>query len=88
MPCFPGIIRKEVIDIARSEGFTVDERNISISEVYSADEMFCAGTVGELTPVLEVDGRVIGNGKPGHLTKRLREFYSKRTAAEGEPLPF
>jgi branched-chain amino acid aminotransferase group I len=86
--CFAGITRKEVIDIARNEGFSVDERNLSISEVYSADEMFCTGTVSELTPVLEVDGRVIGSGKPGHLTKRLREFYGKRIASEGEPLTF
>jgi branched-subunit amino acid aminotransferase/4-amino-4-deoxychorismate lyase len=86
--CLPGITRQEVIDIARDEGITVHERNISISEVYSADEMFCTGTVGELTPVLEVDGRTIGTGKPGSLTERLREVYRQRTAREGEPLPF
>jgi branched-chain amino acid aminotransferase group I len=86
--CLPGITRREVIDIARTEGFPVIERNISISEVYSADETFVTGTVGELTPVLEVDGRVIGSGKPGPLTQRLRDFYAKRTAAEGEELPF
>jgi branched-subunit amino acid aminotransferase/4-amino-4-deoxychorismate lyase len=86
--CLPGITRKEVIDIARSEGVTVHERNISISEVYSSDEMFCTGTVGELTPVLAVDGRIIGSGKPGPMTGRLREIYRQRTAAEGEVLPF
>ncbi len=86
--CLPGITRQEVIDIARSQGFTVHERNISISEVYSSDEMFCTGTVGELTPVLEVDGRIIGSGKPGPMTESLREVYRQRTAEEGEPLPF
>jgi branched-chain amino acid aminotransferase group I len=86
--CLPGITRQEVIDIARAEGFTVHERNISISEVYSCDEMFCTGTVGELTPVLEVDGRTLGAGEPGPMTERLREVYRQRTSKEGEPLPF
>jgi branched-chain amino acid aminotransferase group I len=86
--CLPGITRKAVIDMARGEGFSVVERNISISEVYSTDEMFCTGTVGELVPILEVDGRTIGAGKPGRLTQRLRELYQKHTSSEGEPLPF
>jgi branched-chain amino acid aminotransferase group I len=86
--CLPGITRKTVIDMARSEGLPVIERNISISEVYSADEMLCTGTVGELVPILEVDGRTIGTGQPGCLTERLRELYQHLTSTQGEPLPF
>jgi branched-subunit amino acid aminotransferase/4-amino-4-deoxychorismate lyase len=85
--CLAGITRREVIEMARENGISVTERNISISEVYSADEMFCTGTVGELTPVVEVDGRSIGEGKVGRLTKRLRAIYAERTSTCGEPLP-
>jgi branched-chain amino acid aminotransferase group I len=85
--CLPGITRAEVIDIARQDGIPVTERNISIAEVYAADEMFCTGTVGELTPILEVDGRRIGE-KVGSMTQRLRELYAERTSTQGEPLPF
>ncbi|MBT5830224.1 MAG: branched-chain amino acid aminotransferase, partial [Candidatus Latescibacteria bacterium] len=46
------------------------------------------GTMGELSPVLEVDGRTIGDGKPGQDTDRLRKLYALKTAHEGEPLPF
>ena len=51
------------------------------------DEVFTTGTMGELTPVLEVDGRVIGDGAPGPVTGRLRDLHRKRTQEEGEMLP-
>ena len=53
----------------------------------TADEVFTTGTVGELSPVLEVDGRKIGDGSIGPVTTRLQELYAERTANEGEPLP-
>ena len=56
---------------------------MTLTEVYRADEVFCTGTMGELAPVLEVDGRVIGDGKPGPMTHRLSELYAARTAREG-----
>ena len=86
--CLPGITRGVVMEIARSAGIPLVERNISLSEVYSADEMFTTGTMGELSPVLEVDGRRIGSAKIGSLTQRLQALYAERTALEGEPLPF
>ncbi len=86
--CLPGITRRVVMEIARSQGIPVVERNISLGEVYAAAEMFATGTVGELTPILEVDGRVIGNGQPGPLTQKLRAAYAELTTREGEPLPF
>ncbi len=86
--CLPGITRSVVMDIARTAGILVIERNISISEVYIADEVFTTGTAGELTPVLEVDGRIIGAEKKGPVTERLHGLFAKRVAEEGEPLPF
>jgi branched-chain amino acid aminotransferase group I len=86
--CLPGITRKCVIDLAQEAGISCVERNISLTEVYTADEMFTTGTMGELSPVLEVDGRVIGNGEVGGVTKKLQQLHSARTAVEGEQLPF
>lgn len=85
--CLPGITRGVVIDLARDLGIEVTERNLSLTEVYTADESFTTGTMGELSPILEVDGRTIGNGKPGPVTNHLREQYAKHTAEQGEPIP-
>ena len=85
--CLPGITRGVVIRIARQTGIEVDERNVSLTEIYTADEVFVTGTMGELTPVLEVDGRTVGSGKPGPETDRLRGLYGEATANDGEPLP-
>ena len=86
--CLPGITRARVIKLARAAQLPVIERNISITEVHSADEVFTTGTMGELSPVLEVDGRTIGNGTPGPITCSLRDGYWARTRLEGTPLPF
>ena len=85
--CLPGITRGVVIDLARDLDIEVTERNLSLTEVYTADESFTTGTMGELSPILEVDGRTIGNGKPGPVTNRLREQYAQHTAEHGEPIP-
>ncbi len=86
--CLPGITRAKVLELARAEGIEAVERNISTTEVHSADEVFTTGTMGELTPVLEVDGRTIGDGIPGPVTLRLRDIYWDCTQKEGTPLPF
>ena len=86
--CLPGITRAGVIRMARDLGLTVVERNLSITEIHTADEVFTTGTMGELSPVLEVDGRRIGDGHVGPTTTRLRDHYWERTKREGEPLPF
>lgn len=86
--CLKGITRGLIIEIARSAGILVTERNISLPEVYAADEVFTTGTIGELVPVIEVDGRCIGEGRIGPLTQKLRDLYAERTKTEGEPLPF
>ena len=86
--CLPGITRRVTIDLARDAGIEVVERNVSLAEIHTADEGFTTGTMGELSPVLEVDGRTIGNGKPGPITYRLRRRYAEHTAAQGDPIPF
>jgi branched-chain amino acid aminotransferase group I len=85
--CLPGITRQMIIDIGRREGIPVRERNLSLTELYTADEVFTTGTMGELTPVLEADGRLIGTGA-GPLTKRLQRLHREFAYATGSPVPF
>ena len=86
--CVPGITRATVIELARTIGLPLEERNVTPAEVYAADECFTTGTMGELAPVLEIDGRTIGDGQVGPLTRRLQQAYAELTAREGTPLPF
>jgi branched-subunit amino acid aminotransferase/4-amino-4-deoxychorismate lyase len=86
--CLPGITRGVVLRIAREHDIPTVERNITLAEVYSADELFTTGTMGELTPVLWIDGRTIGSGTAGALTRRLQNIYRTHTESEGEALPF
>ncbi len=86
--CLPGVTRRVVLEIARDRGIPTTQRNVSLSELYVADEVFTTGTMGELTPVLEIDGRRIGSGNAGPMTGKLSELFHERVAREGEPLPF
>ena len=85
--CLPGITRATVFETARDEGLRPTEKNISLTEVYTADEVFTTGTMGGLAPVLEVDGRMIADGSRGTITRRLQEAHAKRAFANGEPIP-
>ena len=85
--CLPGITRGTVIETARDAGVPADEKNISLTEVYTADEMFTTGTMGGLAPVLAVDGRKIGSGTRGAVTLRLQQLHAERAFANGEPIP-
>lgn len=73
--CLNGITRGHVVELCRANGIPVFEQDFSLVQVYSADEAFVTGTFGGLTPVIEVDGRVIGDGRAGSMTRRLRELY-------------
>jgi branched-subunit amino acid aminotransferase/4-amino-4-deoxychorismate lyase len=77
-----------VLDICRGNGIPAEERNLSLTELYTADEVFTSGTMGELTPVLEADGRVIGDGRIGPLTRRLQSLHREFAFEHGEKLPF
>lgn len=81
-----GITRGTVMDLAREAGLTVSEPNLSRYDVYCADECFLTGTGAEIIPVTKVDGRIIGTGKPGPVTKDLVARYHKLTAVSGEPI--
>ena len=82
--CPEGITRAVVLEICRSVSIPCAERDLSLTEIYRADEMFCTGTMGELAAVTKVDGRIIGNGQPGPITRRLSELFAERTRSEGE----
>jgi branched-subunit amino acid aminotransferase/4-amino-4-deoxychorismate lyase len=86
--CLPGLTRQMILDIADAENIPCREKNLSMTELYTAEEVFTTGTMGELTPVLEADGREIGNGKPGSLTRSLQDFHRAYAWEHGEPLPF
>jgi branched-chain amino acid aminotransferase len=81
--CPEGITRATVIEICAAEKIRCVEADLSPVDIYSADEMFCTGTMGELVGVVKIDNRNIGDGKVGSMTKRLSELYTKRTATEG-----
>ena len=70
-----GITRETVIDIAKFEGIPVLFEALSLGQLFSADEAFFTGTASEVTPIREVDGRIINNGKPGPITKILQKKY-------------
>src|SRR5207253_4369113 len=81
--CPEGITRATVIEICAAEKIRCVEADLSPVDVYSADEMFCTGTMGELAGVVKIDNRDIGDGNVGPMTKRLSELYAQRTAKEG-----
>jgi branched-chain amino acid aminotransferase len=81
--CPEGITRATVMEICAAEKIRCVETDLSVVDVYGANEMFCTGTMGELAAVTKLDNRQIGDGKVGPITKRLGDLYAKRTASEG-----
>ncbi|HEX4665460.1 MAG TPA: aminotransferase class IV [Chthoniobacterales bacterium] len=81
--CPAGITRATVLEICAAEKIPHRETDLTIQEVYRADEVFCTGTMGELAGVTTIDGRPIGRGEIGPVTQRLSELYLQRTASEG-----
>jgi branched-chain amino acid aminotransferase len=84
--CPEGITRATVMEICAAEKIRCVEADLSPVDVYSAEEVFCTGTMGELAGVVKIDSRQIGDGQIGPMTKRLSEFYANRTAKEGVPV--
>jgi branched-chain amino acid aminotransferase len=81
--CPEGITRQAVLDLAATAGLPAAVGDYSMAQLYCADEIFVTGTMGGLTPVLAVDGRQIGDGKPGPVTVRLTDLYAQLTATTG-----
>ena len=81
-----GITRSTVIDLAREGGISVSEPNLSRYDLYVADECFLTGTGAEIIPVTKIDGRSIGRGKPGPITRDLVKKYHALTAKSGESI--
>lgn len=82
--CLPGITRSIVIQLAREANISCIEKNISLTEVYTADEVFTTGTMGELVQVTEVDGRKIINKNGSLLLQHLKDLFARKTEDEGE----
>jgi branched-chain amino acid aminotransferase len=78
-----GITREVVLEIAAELGVGVREANVTRYDVWVADECFLTGTAAEVIPVVKVDGREVGNGKPGAVTSRFIEAFRRRVLVEG-----
>jgi branched-subunit amino acid aminotransferase/4-amino-4-deoxychorismate lyase len=85
--CLPGITRATVLELARELGIPTEVRRVSLAEFHAAEEVFTTGTMGELTPVTRIDGRVIGEGVRGVITERLQEAYKQLPDRDGWATP-
>lgn len=83
--CPEGITRATVLELCRTHGIPCEERDLSLTEAYRADEMFCTGTMGELVPVVKLDGRPIG-GESRPMYERLSGLFGELTRREGVPV--
>ncbi|BAS27039.1 branched-chain-amino-acid transaminase [Limnochorda pilosa] len=81
-----GITRETVMGLARSMGITVQERVLTRTDAWTADEAFMTGTAAEVVPVVKLDGRPLGDGTPGPITRRLMDTYARVAREEGTPV--
>jgi len=86
LACPEGITRAAVLELAAAAGLPCDVGDFSLTDFYTADEVFVTGTMGGLVPVTAIDGRVIGGGKPGPVTARLMESFADLVARTGTPM--
>ena len=84
--CPEGVTRSVVLELCHREGIELHEGDLELDHAYGADEVFCTGTMGELAPVVDIDGRVIGSGDIGSMTTRLSNLFEACVAAEAEPV--
>ncbi len=84
--CPEGITRATVLKLAATAGIACETGDYTLPQLYTATEAFVTGTMGGLAPVVRVDGRTIGDGTPGPVTKRLTALFSDLTAAAGTPV--
>jgi len=81
-----GITREAVIELISKLGIPFRETNLGLYDLYTADEVFVTGTAAEIAPIVVIDGRKIGDGKPGKITRKLMEEFRKLTESEGVPI--
>ncbi len=86
MGVLEGITRNAVIELAREKGMEIKQVVMTRHDLFIADECFLTGTAAEIVPVVKIDGRQIGDGKPGTITKDLAESYHALTREEGTPV--
>jgi branched-chain amino acid aminotransferase len=86
--CLHGITRGLVLEICKEQNIPVEERNLSLTEFYTADEVFATGTMGELTPVKEIDGRSINNLSGKSVLSQLQKHFRDLIPTYSEKLPF
>jgi len=84
--CPEGITRAAVLELAAAAGLACATGDYTLPQLYTADEAFVTGTMGGLVPVLAVDGRTIGDGQPGPVTKQLTALFADLTATTGTPV--
>ena len=77
-----GITRDTAITLARNLGYEVQERSITRTELYIADELFVTGTAAEITPVISVDNHLVGSGQVGEITKKISDYYQKAVTSQ------
>ena len=85
--CLKGITRQAAMDLAEQLSIPVREGNLTLYDVYSADECFLTGTAAEIIPAVSLDERPIGTGRPGDVTRRLIAAFRAHTAETGTPVP-
>ena len=84
--CPEGVTRAAILELCEANGIDCREADITLAEAYRAEEVFCTGTMGEIAPVVEIDGRRIGNAACGPMTARLSDLFGVMTSTEGERL--
>lgn len=85
--CLPGITRQLVLELCAEHGIPHVEKRLSLTEFYTADEVFTTGTMGELTRVAEVDGRAIVNKHGESVLDRIKALFREKTKQAGTPIP-
>jgi branched-chain amino acid aminotransferase len=83
-----GVTRETTIELARAKGFRVEETDLELYDAYTADEVFLTSTAGGLVPVVEIDGRLLGEGKPGPVLATLQDAYLEALSSDrwGTPI--
>ncbi|OLB75434.1 MAG: aminotransferase IV [Actinobacteria bacterium 13_2_20CM_2_71_6] len=84
--CPEGITRATVLELAPAAGIPVTVRDVAPGDLYAADEVFCTGTMGEIAGIVEIDGRPIGAGRVGPVTRRIAELYAAHVRTHGTPV--